>query len=266
MDASSPTYRRSTIKFKKVRISRSKDKVHAQVHAGQDSIAQPAAANGARVEKLRGEKARIDKDGAAALYPTVKHTLLEDAYAFAIGCSFVVLGITFLKAAGLVTGGVAGIALLVSYVLPLPVGLLFILINIPFFLIAFPAMGKRFMIKTVIVNLAIMGLAQYAPLAFSIGNLNPIFAAIFGGTIIGMGILALARHGAGAGGTGVLALYIQKKKGINAGKTQLLCDALIMAASILTLNFHQLAYSVLSAAAMSGVMIGFHRPERYIGR
>ncbi len=208
-------------------------------------------------------KAPIAED---ELYPAVKHTLFEDVYAFAIGCSFIVLGICFLKSVGLVTGGVAGIALLTSYVVPLPVGVLFTLINIPFFLFAYPAMGKTFMIKTVIVNLAIMGLAQLAPFAFHLQNVNPFFASVFGGTIIGMGILALARHGAGAGGTGVLALYLQKRKGINAGKTQMLCDALIMTASIFILNWHQLLFSVVSAAAMSGVLIGFHKPERYIGR
>ena len=52
------------------------------------------------------------------------------------------LGICFLKSAGLVTGGVAGIALLVSYLVPLPVGVLFTLINIPFFLFAYPAHGQ----------------------------------------------------------------------------------------------------------------------------
>jgi len=196
----------------------------------------------------------------------VKHTLLEDIYAFVIGCAFIALGIVFLKSAGLVTGGVAGIALLLSYVVHLPVGVLFMLINIPFFIFAYPAMGPRFMIKTVIVNLAIMGLTTFAPLAFKLEHINPLFAALFGGTIIGMGILALARHGAGAGGTGVLALYLQKKRGINAGRTQLGCDALILSASIMTLNFHQLFFSLISAAAMSGVLLGFHKPERYIGR
>ena len=206
------------------------------------------------------------QDLADALYPTVRHTWLEDVYAFAIGCSFIVLGIVLLKSVGLVTGGVAGIALLASYIVKLPVGVLFILINIPFFVFAYPVMGVRFTIKTVAVNLAIMGLAQVAPLAFHLSNVNPIFAALFGGTIIGMGILSLARHGAGAGGTGVLALYLQKRRGINAGITQLCCDALIMTASILILNWHQLLFSVISAAAMSGVLVGFHKPERYIGR
>ncbi|MBW8733802.1 MAG: YitT family protein [Asticcacaulis sp.] len=200
------------------------------------------------------------------LYPVVKHTLIEDIYAFAIGCSFVVLGIALLKSAGLVTGGVAGIALLMSYVVPLPVGVLFTLINIPFFLFAYPAMGRTFMIKTVLVNLAIMGLAQVAPLAVHFDHVNPVFAALFGGTIIGMGILSLARHGAGAGGTGVLALYLQKTRGINAGKTQMLCDALILMASVAILNWQHLALSAVSAIAMSGVLVGFHKPERYIGR
>lgn len=200
------------------------------------------------------------------LYPVVKHTLVEDIYAFAIGCSFVVLGIALLKSAGLVTGGVAGIALLMSYIVPLPVGVLFTLINIPFFLFAYPAMGRTFMIKTVLVNLAIMGLAQVAPQAVHFDHVNPVFAALFGGTIIGMGILSLARHGAGAGGTGVLALYLQKTRGINAGKTQMLCDALILMASIAILNWQHLSLSAVSAIAMSGVLVGFHKPERYIGR
>jgi len=39
----------------------------------------------------------------------IKHTVLEDIYALSIGCSFIVLGLVFLRAAGLVTGGVAGI-------------------------------------------------------------------------------------------------------------------------------------------------------------
>ncbi len=208
----------------------------------------------------------LDKDGADALYPTVKHTVLEDVYAFAIGCAFIALGIAILKHAGMTTGGVAGIALLASYLIPLPVGVLYILINIPFFLFAWPAMGKRFMVKTLAVNLAIMAGASLSPYVITFATLNPLFASVFGGTIIGMGILALARHGAGAGGTGVLALYLQKTRGINAGKTQLCCDALIMATSIFTLHWDKLLFSVISAAAMSGVLVGFHKPERYIGR
>src|SRR3954467_7680193 len=48
----------------------------------------------------------------------VPHTLAEDAYGLVSGVLFAAVGIAMLKAAGLVTGGIAGIALLTSYVVP----------------------------------------------------------------------------------------------------------------------------------------------------
>lgn len=46
------------------------------------------------------------------------HSLAEDGYAIAIGCAFIAMGLMLLKAANLVTGGMAGIALLLSYLIP----------------------------------------------------------------------------------------------------------------------------------------------------
>ena len=193
------------------------------------------------------------------------HSLAEDAYAFAIGCSFVVLGLVWLKSAGLVTGGMAGVALLVSYFVPLPAGLLFTLLNLPFFWLARRSMGIGFMIRTVIANLAITGLALLAPMAFRLEQVNGVFAALFGGTIIGMGILSLARHNAGVGGLGIVALALQRRRGWNAGRTSLMGDAFILLASLPVLAPRQFLLSVLSAAAISGVLIAYHRPGRYTG-
>lgn len=197
--------------------------------------------------------------------PSTKHTFLEDIYAFFIGCSLMIFGLMFLKSTGLVTGGAVGLALLLSYVTQWPVGLLFFLINLPFFVLAYFGMGLRFTLKTVVVSFGIMAMAPQAPKAFQIEAIHPAFAAIFGGTFIGVGVLSLARHGAGAGGTGVLCLYLQRKKGINAGKTQLLIDALIISSSLFFIDPKNIFYSILSAAAMSLVMVSNHKPERYLG-
>lgn len=59
-----------------------------------------------------------------------------------VGMAFVVTGLVLLKAAGLVTGGIAGIALLAASIFPLPVGLIFTLVNIPFFIFAYFVMGR----------------------------------------------------------------------------------------------------------------------------
>ena len=197
----------------------------------------------------------------------VRHSKFEDAYALLTGSSFVVLGLIWLKAAGLVTGGIAGLALLVSYLVPMPPGLLFALLNIPFFLMAWKALGRASMIKAIAANLVISVLAVLAPFAFRLEAMNPIAAALFGGTVIGAGILLLARHQVGVGGIGILALALQKSRGWNAGRTQLIGDALIIFAAlpILGMGAGQFGMSILSAVAVAAVLIVFHKPGRYTG-
>lgn len=193
------------------------------------------------------------------------HSLAEDGYAIAIGCAFIAMGLMLLKAANLVTGGMAGIALLLSYLIPWSPAALFLLINIPFFIFAGRAMGMAFGLKTLFANVAIMGVGLAMPTALQIARVSPFFAALFGGSIIGFGILAIARHGAGVGGVGVVTLILQRRRGWNAGRTQMLCDIMILLASLPVLSFERFGLSVLSAAAMNMVLIVNHRPGRYIG-
>jgi uncharacterized membrane-anchored protein YitT (DUF2179 family) len=148
-----------------------------------------------------------------------------------------------------------------------PVGALFTLLNLPFFLLAARSTGRAALTKSVLASLLITLLASVTPLAFRLEQVNSLFAALFGGTMIGTGILLLARHQIGLGGLGILALALQKSRGWNAGRTQLVGDTLILAASvpILGLGMAPFAISVLSAAAVAGVLIVFHKPGRYTG-
>jgi uncharacterized membrane-anchored protein YitT (DUF2179 family) len=194
-----------------------------------------------------------------------RHSRIEDAYALLIGCALIVLGLICLRTAGLVTGGVAGVALLASYLVPLPPGLLFTLINIPFFLFARAAMGTGFMLKTMVVSSGVTLMSLAAPYVVRLATIDPLFAALFGGTIVGLGVLVLARHDAGVGGTGVMTLWLYKTRGWNAGRTQLCIDAGIMAVALLAVPPARVLLSAISAGAISGVLIAFHRPGRYMG-
>ncbi|WP_268795966.1 YitT family protein [Sphingomonas sp. Leaf62] len=207
----------------------------------------------------------MDAIAPALRHEAVPHSRSEDVYAIVVGCVMIALGLALLRAAGLVTGGIAGIALLVSYLVPLPTGVLFTLINIPFFLFAKRAMGTRFMVRTIAVNAGIALFSTMARYGFRIVEVHPAFAAIAGGTVIGMGILALARHDAGVGGTGVVTLWLQRTRGWNAGRTQIAIDLGILATSFAVVAPVQVAWSALSAAAISGILIAWHRPGRYTG-
>lgn len=197
----------------------------------------------------------------------VRHSIFEDAYAYLTGCTFVVLGMVWLKSAGLVTGGIAGMALLFSYVVPVPPGVLFTLLNIPFFILAGRALGRAVILKAFLANLLISGLALIVPRAFTLEGVNGLFAALFGGTVIGSGILILARHQVGVGGIGMLAIALQKSRGWNAGRTQLAADFLIVSSAfpILGMSLGKFTTSIMSAASVAAVLIVFHKPGRYTG-
>lgn len=194
----------------------------------------------------------------------VIHSWIEDAYAISISSSCIAFGVVLLKSAGLVTGGMGGLALLLSYLLNMPAMMIFTVVNIPFFILSWKSLGATFAIRSMVANAAILGMGAAMPHSVDLNSVDPTFAALFGGSIIGIGILALARHGSGVGGIGVMAQMLQKSRGWNAGRTQLVCDVLIVLSSIPLLNAQAFAFSVLSAAALSLVILVNHRPGRYV--
>jgi uncharacterized membrane-anchored protein YitT (DUF2179 family) len=194
-----------------------------------------------------------------------RHSVAEDIHAILMGSSFAALGVVMLKSAGVVTGGVAGIALILAYLTHWKVGPLFFALNLPFFILAQRTLGWTFTLKSLATTALLSIFTLVMPGWLHIAGIDPVFAAIFGGTLIGMGVLALARHRASVGGIGVLALWLYEKRGINAGKVQVTFDVLIVASAFFVVDLRHLALSVLSAVALSLVMIAYHRPGRYAG-
>lgn len=192
------------------------------------------------------------------------HSWLEDAYAISISSSCIAFGVVLLKSAGLITGGMGGLALLLSYVFGMPATMIFAVLNGPFFMLSWKSLGGSYAIRSMVANAAIMGMGAVMPHSLALNAVDPTFSALFGGSIIGMGILALARHRAGVGDIGVMAQILQKSRGWNTGRTQLVCDVLIVMSSIPILSAQAFANSALSAVALSLVILVNHRPGRYI--
>lgn len=197
--------------------------------------------------------------------PSISHTTADDIYGLALGVMFISVGLNMLHFSGMVTGGVAGIALLLSYFVDMQIGTLFILANIPFMFFSWWKMGTAFTLKTLLVNFALMAASLLLPGLLKISYIHPVFSSLVGGTIIGMGILCLARHNASVGGTGVITLWGQKVYGINAGKTQMALDVIVFLVALLKVPGHLLLWSVVSAVAMNAMLLRWHKPGRYSG-
>lgn len=69
-----------------------------------------------------------------------RHRAIDDIAGLAVGALVVSLGLFILRSGGLVTGGTAGLSLLLGYVFPVPFGIIFVVVNLPFFALA--ARGK----------------------------------------------------------------------------------------------------------------------------
>ena len=194
-----------------------------------------------------------------------RHKLHEDIFAMLIGTMLVSLGIVFYAQVTLTTGSTAGLALLLQYVTGIPFGWLFFAINLPFYVLAVLRMGWPFAIKT----FACVGLVSYftahIPDWLNISTIHPLFAALVGGGLMGLGILSLFRHKASVGGINILALYLQENFGVRAGYFQLGIDAIILVAAFFVLPFDRVIYSILGALVLNMIIATNHKPGRYVG-
>lgn len=198
----------------------------------------------------------------AAILP--HHTWLEDVFAILVGTLFVSFGIAMFSQAGLLTGGTAGLAFLIHYGTGIPFGPIFFVINLPFYFLAITRLGWRFTIKTFAAVALVSGLTGLHPHFIQFGTLAPFYVAITGGAMMGAGFLILFRHHASLGGVNILALYLQDKYGIRAGKLQMVVDVAIVLASLLLVSVTALLASILGAVVMNLVIAQNHRPGRYI--
>ncbi|WP_144640496.1 YitT family protein [Bordetella genomosp. 13] len=193
------------------------------------------------------------------------HNAWDDAYGLFIGVLFAAMGISLLAKGGLIAGGIAGMALLASNLTGWAPAPLVPLINVPFILFAFCAMGRFFGLKSLLVSAAIgLGVGVISQ-SLDVASVPGGFAAIAGGTILGMGILCLARHNASMGGTGALTLWIQRRYAFNAGLTQLGFDLALFALAAAYLPLAKILWSVLGTVAMNAMLIAWHKPGRYRG-
>lgn len=200
-----------------------------------------------------------------SLPPVRPHSLVDDTQALCTGTLFVALGVVLFQTAGLLTGGTAGIAFLIHYATGWPFGAVFFVINLPFYWLGARVLGWRFTFKTFVAIALLSVLSAWLPQLIRIAELNPVFAAVMGGFLIGVGLLVLFRHQASLGGLNIVVLWLQQTRGWRAGALQMGVDVAIVLAAFAVVSPLRIALSVLGAVALNLILAINHRPGRYLG-
>jgi uncharacterized membrane-anchored protein YitT (DUF2179 family) len=194
-----------------------------------------------------------------------QHTLFEDGQAIVTAALVIALGTGFLRTAHLLTGGVTGVALLLARVTPLSFGQLLVLLNLPFLWLGLRRLGWRFTVKTFVAILLVSIASDHLHQVVHLEQLHPVYGAVMGGFLFGLGLLMLFRHQASLGGLNVLAVYLQERHGIRAGVVQMAIDAVIVVAGWFVVSPWTLALSILGALTLNLVLAVNHKPGRYLG-
>ncbi|MEM8803327.1 MAG: YitT family protein, partial [Pseudomonadota bacterium] len=186
----------------------------------------------------------------------LEHSPLEDVQAFFLGTALCALAVQFLTHLGLITGQTAGLGVLLSYTSGWSFGVVFFLINLPFYIFAWLRMGPRFTIKSFVAVAMVSAMTESFAILLVFETLNPLIGALLAGATSGMGLIVLFRHGASLGGIGVLGLWLQDRIGVQAGWVQLGFDVVLFAFAVFMLEDIRLVALSLLGAVVVNLIIG----------
>ncbi len=152
----------------------------------------------------------------------------------------------FLVPNNIIDGGIVGISIILSYLTKLNLGLLIFVINIPFFLLAFSKIGKKFVIQTFYA----IGMLSLFLNMFSMYN-HPVshdllLSTVFGGIVLGTGVGLVLKNEGSLDGTEIMSLVLSKRFGFSVGEWIMTFNVFIYGASGLVFGWNRAMYAVLT--------------------
>ena len=142
------------------------------------------------------------------LFPVFMLIVGAACAAFSIEC--------FLIPNTILDGGVTGISMMINYTSGIALSILVVVINIPFFIIGFKAMGKRFLFKGVFSTVAFALFLEVFKGVETVTN-SELLAVVFGGVLLGVGVGLVLRYGGCLDGTEIAAMLLSRKVVVSTG-------------------------------------------------
>lgn len=166
---------------------------------------------------------------------------------------FMILGIVlysigleiFLVPNQIIDGGVVGIAIMVSHLTKLPLGMFTFILNIPFFILGYKQIGKTFTISTIF---SVIGISIGVSLLHPIPGLTQdvLLAAVFGGIILGAGVGLIIRNGGSLDGSEIVAIIFDKKVSFSIGEIVMFFNFFILSSAGFVFGWDRAMYSLIA--------------------
>ena len=194
--------------------------------------------------------------------------LLKDYALIALGTFLAALSLPlFFLPYDIAPGGISGISTVLASVLPLSVGLISFVLNVPLFLIGWRTVGWRFAVRSFIAMTLMSLFIDLVPVRDVSGNV--MLASVFGGVLLGVGLGLVVRAGATTGGTDMAAKMIHSRVAFLPIATILfMIDGLVVAVAALAFGLQAALWALISlfvsSQAMDNVIKGFNTAMQFM--
>lgn len=190
-------------------------------------------------------KVDVFNDAGRTILKTVdpKRLLISLAY-LTVGAILAAFAVEeFLEPNALFDGGVTGVSMMLAHFTPLPLGAYVALVNLPFVVVAWRQLGKRFVLKFVysiaVFSVFTMG---FAPLREATEDI--FLATLYGGLSLGVGVGLVMRGGGCLDGTEIVAILANRKAGVSVGSVILGINVVIFAVAGILFGLDRGMYSL----------------------
>lgn len=159
----------------------------------------------------------------------------------------------FLVPNNVIDGGVIGLAMIVSFITKMNLGLFIFLINIPFIILALKKLQKSFVIQTFYS----VALLSFATNLFHSHNFTHdlLLTTVFGGMFLGLGVGLILRNNASLDGTEIMSIIIhQKYKLFSVGQLLMTINLFVYTAAGFVFGWDKAMYSVMTYFIASKVI------------
>jgi len=171
--------------------------------------------------------------------------MLKKFAVIGFGSTMIGVGVNgFILPFHLINGGMFGISIVFNYLWHFSIGLTFIFLNIPVYLLAYKSDYHYFFYGLIGAVFSGFMIEILVPLR-DVFHLPIISSVIIGGVIVGLGVGTMLRNHISPGGMDLLALLLAKWTKINVGIIAYAIDTVIIMSSLFLLREPRLLYSLL---------------------
>lgn len=171
------------------------------------------------------------------------------AFVMAVGTAM------FLLPNQLSSGGFAGIATIVYYLLKIPMGTTILILNIPMFFLAVYKVGKSFFVKSMIGTISFSFFVDILDKIEPLTN-DRFLACIYGGILIGLGTAILLKVNSSTGGSDLVSFIARAfNPNIRMGNIIIIVDTIVVALNMLFLREIEIGlYSAIAIYLMGKII------------